>query len=174
MTEINKLFQLMPPPEAVKYFQSLLSDFQDLNSFIQANYSHSLPVEVQGRGFKPVAVTLGGLMSIAGVVVTCLTSCEAIKYVITSPQVYNREKFFELSNDYMKVLEENSKQVVVVDFNTIPMYGEAEKLLKILDEGAVILQGVSAELAVWFGRNAGIGKLIIYRPIEGRGVFKYV
>ena len=167
---VEKLFQMFPPKEAVPLLQSLLERFDDFDDF-DVPYKK---IRIEGRGFPPVAVTLGGLMSIAGVIVSYKVFKKYLKFLITSPEVQSGQGFFSLSNQYYHLLLDKGLTPVVVPFNKIPSYGDAEKLLNVLKEGAVVLNGVSAELATWFGRNAGVGRLIIYRPENGVGVFRYV
>ena len=171
---IENLFKTLPPKNAVNYLQQLLEEFKNPAEFKQ-RYQQEIErhVKVEGRGFPPVAVTLGGLMSIAGVIVA-YTVCNNLKYLITSPEVEAGQGFFTLSHQYYEALLGAGLEPVIIPFNAIPKYGDAERLLAVLEDGAVVLNGVSAELAAWFGRNAGVGRLIIYRPESGVGVFRYV
>jgi len=167
---VEKLFQMLPPKEAVPLLNSLLERFDDFDDFDVLIKK----IRVEGRGFPPIAVTLGGLMSIAGVIVSYKVFKKYLKFLITSPEVQSGQGFFNLSHQYYQLLLCKGLTPVIVPFNKLPSYGDAEKLLGVLREGAVILNGVSAELATWFGRNAGVGRLVIYRPEDGVGVFRYV
>ena len=173
--KIKKLFELTNPKEMASFLEEFYDEFADIQSFYDKYSSITREyILVEGKGFQPVAVTLGGLMSIAGVIVSYLVQRDTLRYVITSPEVVEGKGFFALSHKYMKALENAGMSIVVVPFNDVPKYNDAEKLLAILKQGAIIVQGVSAELAMWLGRNAGVGRLIVYRPEGGKGVFKYI
>jgi len=173
--DISKLFMRISPKDAIQYFQELLNEFKDSN-FINKYYNElSSRVEIRGKGFKPVGITLGGLFSIGGLIVGLTLFKDTLKYIITSPQVEQRAKMFELSNDYFKVATEvYSLKPIIVNFEGLPSSIDAEKLLNVLREGAIILQGVSAELSAWLGANSGCGRLLFYRPVEGKALLIYL
>lgn len=172
--KIEPLFKTLPPQQAVQYLQSLLEEYRDLQGFRQKYRSLILDyVEVQGVGLVPVAVTLGGLMSIAGVIV-CTTIFDSIRYVVTSPEVERGVGAFELSRKYLDVLAAHGYEPVIVNFSDIPKYEEANKLFDVMRRGAIIVQGVSVELAIWLGRNAGVGRIAIYRPLQGKAIIRYL
>ena len=172
--KIKNLFNTNPK-ELANFLNQLIEEFQDPQQFYEKYYYDIIEhVEVDGVGFLPVAFTMGGLFSIAGAVVIYLAQREHLKYLITSPEVVEGKGPFSLSNKYLEAFKKAGLKVVVVPFNDIPKYEDAEKILNILKEGAIIVQGVSAEFAMWLGRNAGIGRLIVYRPVNGKGIFRYI
>jgi len=173
--DVINLIKLLPPQQMSQFLGELLSEFQNPQEFKQ-KYASELQkfVEIEGVGLKPIAITLGGLMSIAGVIVSyCLF--DSIRYVITSPEVERGDKAFELSKKYLDILTSKAGlEKIVISFSDIPKYTEAEILFNILKQGSIIVQGVSVELAIWLGRNAGVGRLLIYRPLKDKVVLKFV
>jgi len=174
MIDILNLVKILPPQQMSQFLHELLNEFKNPLEF-RMKYGEEIKkyVQIEGIGLKPIAVTLGGLMSIAGAVVSCCLF-DSIRYIITSIEVKEGKGAFELSNKYLKVFEENGFEIIVINFNDLPKYNEAETLFNIMKQGAIIVQGVSVELAIWFGRNAGIGRLIIYRPLKDKVILKYV
>ncbi len=133
-------------------------------------------VSVEGTGLRPVAVTLSGSASIAGFLLS-LAIFEDIRYVITSPEVASGNvPALKLSHMYYKHLVDELKvlEPIIISFSDLPKYEEANMLFNVLKQGAIIANGITAELGIWLGRNAGIGRLIILRPLKDRTVLKYV
>ena len=171
---VEKLFTLMPPPEAAKFYQKLLEVYEPLEFSRKFRDYIAEKVEIIGKGLTPKAVTLGGLMSIPGAIVVTALFPE-INTIITSPQVYEGKiPVFQLSHRYMKKYAESGYNIVTVDFQSIPEYDDAVKLIEIMKEGAIIVQGISAELALWLGRNSGIGRVAVYRPLGGKAIIRYI
>ncbi len=172
--KIEPLFKTLPPQQAVQYLTQLLEEFRDLKAFREKYRSTILDhVELQGVGLAPIAVTLGGLMSIAGVIV-CTTIFDSIRYIVTSPEVERGQGAFELSKKYLDALLANGYEAIIVNFSDIPKYEEANKLFEMMKRGAIVVQGVSVELAIWLGRNAGVGRIAIYRPLQGKAIIRYL
>jgi len=133
-------------------------------------------VQIEGAGLKPIAVTLSGTASIAGFLLS-LALFDTIRYVITSPEVKSGNvPALKLSHAYYRHLVEELGvlEPIIVNFSDIPKYEEAQKLFEVLKQGAIIANGITAELGIWLGRNAGIGRLIILRPLKDRTVLRYV
>lgn len=133
-------------------------------------------VQIEGAGLKPIAVTLSGTASIAGFLLS-LAVFDSIRYVITSPEVKTGNvPVLKLSHAYYRHLVEELGvlEPIIVNFSDIPKYEEAQKLFEVLKQGAIIVNGITAELGIWLGRNAGIGRLIILRPLKDRTVLRYV
>ena len=173
--DITNLIKLLPPLEMSKFLTELLNEFQNPSEF-KSKYSSELQkyVEIEGVGLKPIAVTLGGLMSIAGAIVSYCLFSDSLKYIITSPEVERGDKAFELSKKYLDIFISIGLEKIVIPFNDFPKYNEANMLFEILKKGSIIVQGVSVELAIWLGRNAGVGRLIIYRPLKDKVILKFI
>jgi len=175
MVDITRLLRRLPPQEMIKVLNEVKAEFKDKEKFKQSYKSLMRSrITIEGKGFKPMAVTLGGLYSIAGAIVA-VTVFDTIDTVITSPQVEQRHKMFELSNDYLRILTEDwGLNKIIVTFEGFPDKIDTEKLLQQLARGAIVLQGASTELAAWLGQNSGCGRLLFYRPGEDYARFIYL
>ena len=130
--------------------------------------------EVLGRGFPPIAFTLGGAVSAAGAIVITSIFGDRVRYIITSPEVVEGKGPLSLSKQVLeKLVKLHEFEVKVVPFDILEG-GHAELVREVLKQGSLIVNGVSAEFALWLGRNAGIGRLLVYRPREGIATFRFV
>ena len=176
MADVSILTQYIPPVQFIEKAKPIIDEFTENPIKFKQLYRSQIDsiTEVTGKGFKPVAVMLGGLTSIAGVIVS-FVKFDTLKYIITSEQVEKGEKGFELSHQvYMALVEKANMIPVIIDFMDIPSYIDAERLFRVLAEGAIIVQGVTAEVAAWLGANSGCGRLLFYRPKQGKGIFRYL
>ena len=166
-----------PPQVLGQYLEWLIQNHKPLNEILnQLKDKIASRVQVEGTGLKPVAVTLSGPASIAGFLLS-LSLFNTIRYVITSPEVANgTAPALKLSHLYYRHFVEELMllEPVIVNFSDVPKYEEANQLFSILKQGAVIANGVTVELGIWLGRNAGIGRLIILRPTRDKTILKYV
>ena len=163
------------PQELSNFLSSLINERPIIEKLRKMRNDLLRNVEIIGRGLRPIAVTLSGTASIAGMLLS-LALFDSIKYIITSREVVEGNvPALKLSHDYLNaVKEELDINIITVSFTDLPKYEEAEQLLEILKNGAVILNGVTAELGIWFGRNAGIGRIIILRPLKDKTVLRYL
>ena len=97
MIDILNLVKILPPQQMSQFLHELLNEFKNPLEF-RMKYGEEIKkyVQIEGIGLKPIAVTLGGLMSIAGAVVSCCLF--DLKYIITSIEVKEdlRPKILEL------------------------------------------------------------------------------
>lgn len=131
--------------------------------------------EIVGRGFPPAALTVGGPASAAGAIVIASIFRDRLIYIITSPQVAEAQQGpLSISRRVAESLEQLLKlERVVVPFDILTG-SHADRIREILRQGSLVVNGVSVELALWLGRNAGFGRLLVYRPVDARPVFRFL
>lgn len=131
--------------------------------------------EIVGRGFPPVALTVGGPASAAGAIIIASVFGERLRFVVTSPQVAGAQQGpLSISRRVVEVLEQLlGLERVIIPFDILTG-SHADRIRKILRQGSLVVNGVSVELALWLGRNAGFGRLLVYRPVDARPVFRFL
>jgi len=124
-----------------------------------------LPVKPEFVPSKPTnvaSVSLGGLFSIPNFLASL--SLFSPKFVITSPEVEKGNKPFDLSRKALSLAESLGINKVVIPFDTYPEFENARKILNCLNEGAIVMNGFSQEVATFIARNAGCGLIVFVKP----------
>ena len=155
--------RFLNPKEDIPKIEALLSFLEEAPS---ERINEIVPkLKTQYSPMKPdhvVAVSLGGLFSIPNTIAS-LALFPSIRYVITSPQVEAGQGPFSLSHRVLELAKTLGKEPVIVPFDKYPEYDDAQKLLVRL-QGAVILNGLSQEIAAFLSRNLGCGMLVFVKP----------
>jgi len=159
---VDELFRRFLTPGDAPRVQELLDwllqepvRVRTLSASIKAEFVPAKPSNV-------ASVSLGGLFSIPNFLASL--SLFGPKYIITSPEVEKGNKPFDLSREALSLAEAIGVQKVVVPFDTYPEFENARKILNCLNEGAIVMNGFSQEVATFIARNAGCGLIVFVKP----------
>ncbi len=173
--KITRLSKRLPPQELQQTIKEVIDHLNDIGlEEFRRRYRSTVESnsKIVGRGLPPFSVTLGGLFSICGFIYS-IVLFDTVRTVVTSPEAESGVRGFELSRSVLDAVS-GYLDIVTIPFNEVPKYEHSRRLLELLKRGAIILNGITPELGIWFGRNGGILRLVICRPENDVMVFRYV